>query len=408
MKPAVRLSQHLPARIPALLPALLLALCACVQAQSLSYIGQQVLPTAEKYKGTPVGGLSSLDYDAARGRYLAISDDRSEIAPARFYEFTLDLSKFSRGANPGHAGVQFTAVTTLLDLDGRPFGVRKVDPEGLRLDGRRGRIYWSNEGQRRAGDMQSPTLRSMKPDGQPVSEFPVPPYYFPSGSASGRAAGDVGVYDNLGFESIAITPDGRTLWSMTENALAQDDAPATLEHGSRARLLSFDLDSGRAGAEYIYEVGPVPLPPAKPGDFSVNGVADMLALSDHEFIAIERGFAVGAATPGVSPVNGKPTGHTIQLTLIDTRGATDVSGWASIKGRTLTPVKRSLLLDLSTLKNEDGSPLALDNVEGLAFGPMLNGRRTLVLISDNNFGADQFTQFIALSVDGPLGDEVKP
>ena len=47
-------------------------------------------------------------------------------------------------------------------------------------------------------------------------------------------------------------------------------------------------DSGRAGAEYVYEVGPVAFPPAKAGDFATNGVADLLALSDHQFIAIER------------------------------------------------------------------------------------------------------------------------
>ncbi|PZP29439.1 MAG: hypothetical protein DI603_17405 [Roseateles depolymerans] len=393
---------------PALLPALLLALGTSVQAQSLTYLGQQVLPSSETYKGTPVGGLSSLDYDVAHGRYLAISDDRSELAPARFYEFTLDLSKFNRNRQPGRAGVQFTGVTTLLNPQGQPFGPRQLDPEGLRLDARRGLIYWSNEGQRRAGDMQSPTIRRMKPDGQPAGEFPVPPYYFPSGSAAGRSAGDLGVYDNLGFESIAITPDGRTLWTMVENALAQDDAPAALDHGSRARMLSFDLDSGRAGAEYIYEVGPVPVTPAKPGAFSVNGVADMLALSDHEFIAIERGFAVGAPTPGASPVNGKPTGNSIQLVLIDTQGATDVAGWASIQGRALTPVKRRLLLDLSTLKNDDGSPLALDNVEGLVLGPQFNGKPTLVLVSDNNFSAEQFTQFLLLSIDGPLTGGARP
>ena len=33
--------------------------------------------------GAPVGGLSGLDYDPATGEYWAISDDRSELAPAR-------------------------------------------------------------------------------------------------------------------------------------------------------------------------------------------------------------------------------------------------------------------------------------------------------------------------------------
>jgi hypothetical protein len=167
-------------------------------------------------------------------------------------------------------------------------------------------------------------------------------------------------------------------------------------------MLSFDLDSGKAGAEYVYDVAPVPFPPARSGDFATNGVPDMLALSDHEFIVIERAYAVGATTPGVAALTKQPTSNTIKLFLIDTRGATDVSGWPTIKGRDVTPVKRTMLLDLSSLKNDDGSVLALDNIEGITFGPLVDGKRTLILVSDNNFNPAQFTQFVALTVDGPL------
>jgi hypothetical protein len=388
------------ARCAAVAAALLLSLPAV--ADSLTYIGQQIVPTSASFRGVPVGGLSSLDFVPATGRYLAICDDRSDRAPARFYELALDLSKFRRSASPGDAGVSWIGMTTILDSDGQPFTRNQVDPESLRLDTRRNLIYWSNEGQRVSGGLQNPTMRRMQPDGKPAGDFPVPSYFNPTGSASGIAAGDTGVYNNLGFESVAITPDGKTLWTMSENGLAQDGLPTAVGRGSRARMLSFDLDSGKAGAEYIYDVGAVPFPPARQGDFSTNGVPDMLALSATEFIVIERAFAVGAATPGVAAHTRQPTSNTIKLYLIDTRGATDVSGWPTIKGRDVVPVKRTMLLDLSSLKNDDGSVLALDNVEGISFGPMFNGKRTLVLVSDNNFNPAQFTQFIAFTIDGPL------
>ncbi|MFT7724334.1 MAG: esterase-like activity of phytase family protein [Roseateles sp.] len=371
-------------------------------AQTLTYLGQQVLRPDTSFGGLPVGGLSSLDHVAATGHYLAVCDDRSSLAPARFYELALDLRQFRRAADPGDAGVRVVAMTSLLDADGQPFGRNRVDPEGLRLDARRQLIYWSNEGQRTSAGLQNPTLRRMHPDGRPAGEFPVPEHFDPAGSAGGLAAGDRGIYNNLSFESVAITPDGQTVWTLTENALTQDDLPTTVAHGSRARMLSFDLDSGRPGAEYVYEVGPVPVPPAREGGFATNGVADLLALSATEFIAIERAYAAGAATPGTSPRTGRPTGNTIRLYRIDTRGATDVSGWPSLKGRDLVPVRRTLLLDLSTLRNDDGSVLALDNIEGISFGPLLDGKRTLVLLSDNNFNPNQFTQLIALRIDGPL------
>ncbi|HEY1129491.1 MAG TPA: esterase-like activity of phytase family protein [Roseateles sp.] len=381
---------------------LALLLAGSAHAQTLHYIGQQIVPTSASFRGLPVGGLSSIDYVPATGRYLAISDDRSDRGPARFYELALDLSKFHRSASPGDAGVSWVNMTTMLDLDGQPFGRNKVDPESLRLDSRRNLIYWSNEGQRSSAGFQNPTVRRMTVDGKPAGEFPVPGYYMPSGSAGGLAAGDMGVYNNLAFESIAITPDGKTLWTMSENGLAQDSLPTAVGRGSRARMLSFDLDSGKAAAEYVYEVGPVPFPPARPGDFATNGVPDMLALSSHEFIVIERAYAVGAITPGIAALTKQPTSNTIKLFLIDTRGATDVSGWTSIKGRDVVPVKRTMLLDLSSLKNDDGSVLALDNIEGVTFGPLFEGKRTLILASDNNFNPAQFTQFIALSIDGTL------
>jgi len=52
------------------------------------------------------------------------------------------------------------------------------------------------------------------------------------------------------------------------------------------------------------------------------------------------------------------------------------------------------VLDLEALA------LPLDNVEGMTIGPTLpDGRRSLVLVSDNNFAAAQFTQFLAFALD---------
>jgi hypothetical protein len=72
-----------------------------------------------------------------------------------------------------------------------------------------------------------------------------------------------------------------------------------------------------------------------------------------------------------------------------------VNGVESLAGQlgTVRPVQKTLLLDLDTL----GIPL--DNVEGMAFGPTLpDGRRSLILVSDNNFAATQFTQFLLFAV----------
>ncbi|MDN5835969.1 MAG: esterase-like activity of phytase family protein, partial [Nitrosospira sp.] len=115
---------------------------------SLHYLGQQIVPTGATFAGTTIGGLSSLDYSKGTGRYLAISDDRGNVNPARFYELSLNLDKFERSATPGHAGVSFNTVTTIQKPAGGAFSANTVDPEGLRFDPARNTIYWSDEGQR--------------------------------------------------------------------------------------------------------------------------------------------------------------------------------------------------------------------------------------------------------------------
>jgi hypothetical protein len=144
-------------------------------------------------------------------------------------------------------------------------------------------------------------------------------------------------------------------------------------------------------------VNPVVLPPQPAGQFATNGLVELLAVGDRQFIAMERSFAIGAASPGFGP-NGLPTGYTGRLYAVDARAATDVSALNTLAGASATAATKTLLLDLSDLKDGDGSALALDNLEGMTLGPVLDGKQTLVLVSDNNVGSTRFTQFVALSI----------
>jgi 3-phytase len=117
----------------------------------------------------------------------------------------------------------------------------------------------------------------------------------------------------------------------------------------------------------------------------VNGLVELLPLDNEHLIAMERSFSVGA--PG--------TGTSIKLCTVSLSRATDVNGVDSLQDRLdrVRPATKRLLLDL------DGLGIPLDNVEGLAFGPRLpDGRRSVVLVSDNNFAAGQFTQFLLFAL----------
>jgi hypothetical protein len=359
----------------------------------LNYVGQQLVPNKTRFKGTTIGGLSSLDYDSASGRYLAVSDDRSNINPARFYQLSLDLALFSRSAAPGMEGVVFHSVTTIQQADGGAFKSGTVDPEGMRFDARRNKIYWSDEGHRGIVRTRNPAVREMNLDGSHSRDFRVPYYYYPRGSRLGIFPGDRGVYSNLAFESLAISVDRNILYTGTENGLIQDAPPANIVTGSRSRILSFDIASGAPGTEYLYNVDPVAFIPASIVGFATNGLTDFVAIGDRQFITIERAFTLDALLPG-----NNSTGYTIRLYYADARHATDVSGMPAITGVSVVPIRKTLLLDLSELKNDDGSALAQGNIEGITLGPIFNGKRTVILVADNNFSRNQLTQFIALEI----------
>jgi hypothetical protein len=87
------------------------------------------------------------------------------------------------------------------------------------------------------------------------------------------------------------------------------------------------------------------------------------------------------------------TGNEIKLYSVALPGATNVLGVPSLAGLGVRPAQKTLLFDLGSL----GIPL--DNVEGMTLGPKLpDGRQSLVLVSDNNFAAAQFTQFLLFAL----------
>jgi hypothetical protein len=339
-------------------------------ALTLEFIGQQIIPSGTQFGGTTVGGLSGIDFDEASGSFIAISDDRSQLNPARYYSLDLALTATS------FTGVTFTGVTTLRNTAGNPYPILQIDPEGIALlPG--GQMVYSSEGDK--NNAINAFVRVANVDGSYVRDLALPGYYQQTGPA-----GTSGLRNNLAFESITLSPDGSRVTTATENALIQDGPGASFGVGSPARILTFDLASGAAGAEYVYEVSPVASASTPPGAFSTNGLVELLDLGGGKYLAVERSFISGFTTPFSS------TGNSIQVYEIDTNGATDISGLAAIMGMPYVPVSKTLLLDLDTL----GIPL--DNIEGIAWGPTLNdGSQSLIFVSDNNFSGSQFTQFLA-------------
>ena len=328
----------------------------------LQFLGEHIVPNGLQVEGTVVGGRSGLDR-APDGTWFFLSDDRAERGPARFYTATLHLTSDS-------LAVQFTGMVPLQQPDGTPFPEFGVDPEAIRYDTARNAVVWTSEGDIRNG--LDPFVRRATLRGSHIATFPL--------LARFRAGG--GPRNNGVFEGLSQGSDD-TFWLATELPLTQDGpAPTPTPAETPIRLTLLDEADGTARAQYAYHLDAVAAAPNPSDGFAVNGVTEILALDGQRLLVLERSFSIGQ-------------GNTVRLYLADITGATDVLGHDALSREPYTPVTKHLLLDFADL------PLRLvDNLEGLAYGPDLpDGRRTLVLVSDNNFNPLQITQVIALALD---------
>jgi len=308
-------------------------LSAGAQGIELRFIGQQLVPFGAQVGGTIIGGLSGLDSDPARGRFRAISDDRSQFGPARAYDLTLALSSTS------FSSVSFTGVTLLRDEAGQTFPSLGVDPEAIRRSAS-GTWFWANEGDRVRG--QNPWVREMAEDGRFLRAFEIPSKYLVNEGPG------TGVRDNLSFESLALSPDGRTLVAANENALIQDGPVATTGSGMPIRLLFLDVRTGRPLREFVYLADPVAAPPVPPTGFRTSGLVELLAVSDTRMLALERSFSAGA-------------GFSARIYDVSTAGATDVLPLAGLGSASYRPVAKTPLVDLDPIPG-----VVLTNVEGMS------------------------------------------
>jgi len=341
------------------------------------FLGAVILPTRFSFEGTQVGGLSGIVYDAANERFLAISDDRSQIDPARFYELDIDLT------DGVLQGVRFVDVTTLRQADGTEFPALSLDPEAIALTGE-GKLVISSEGD--ASRLINPFVNVFAQDGLQIGSLPIPAAFLPvAGNTSG-------IRNNLAFESLTTTPDGKFLFTAVENALVQDGPAASLADESPVRIVKYDLQTGQIVGEFIYATDPVVASPTPAGQFATNGLVELLAIDNSgTLLALERSFSTGV-------------GNAIRLYEVHTQGATDVSGFDAVGGFDIDAIAdKRLLLDFADLG------ITLDNIEGMTLGPVLeDGRQSLILVSDNNFSGTQVTQVIAIGIDVEAIPSVAP
>lgn len=347
----------------------------------LKLLDTYMIPYQFTFDSTQVGGLSGIDYDPVSKSYFAISDDRSDINPARFYTFHIQMNDSKIDT------VIFEKRTYLKNDRGNFFPSSKsgqagaVDPEALRLDTWTRNLVWTSEGERIINQpntiLENPKIFVSDSIGNYLDTFELPYQLRVSPEEKGTRR-------NGGFEGFTFSGDGKYLFAAVEEPLIQDDHRAGPgDSSATVRIIKYDRISKKPLAQFAYQIDPVAYAPQPASAFKINGISDILWMQKDKLLIIERSYSSGRLS------------CTIRIFLADLKDAQDISSFESIKGIEIKKVHKQLLLNMDTLG------IFVDNVEGVTFGPTLpTGNQSLIFISDNNFTNPLPSQLFLFELEG--------
>ncbi len=387
--------------------SLLLSLTLCLLSQSeagdIELVGKAIVPSKLPDKsglkgklddGTPMdrlGGFGSgIAYTGEKNRYVVQPDrgpkDGATVYPCRFHVVDIAI-------NPkGKTAVNFELIETHLfknegktfsgsfkDFDAKhPEKSRRMDPEAIRVS-RQKTIYVSEE--------YGPSIFEFDMTGKELKRFAIPDHFKPKKLSADfkeelPPLNTKGRIPNRGFECLAISPNGASLFALLQSPLIQDATQNKdgFMEGHNVRLLKIDIATGKT-SEFVYQL-----------DAITNVLSEILAVSDTKFLVIERD-----SKPGVDAKFKK-------ITLIDIEEATDVSKVEKLPFKdlpeTIKPVKKKVFIDLLDPEWKLAGEKFPEKIEGICFGPTLpDGRISLIVTNDNDFIEAVDTWILAFAID---------
>lgn len=343
------------------------------------------------------GGISALAYDSKKNVFLALPDrgpkDGAYDYHCRFHELEIGIHPESR--NPIRTKI---LSTYLFDDDGKSYpGLSsawketatqqtRLDPEGIRI-GPDGDLFISDE--------YGPSILRFDRNGKFKNSVPVPKHFRVKHPAATKtvenSSNSSGRQSNRGMEGLAISSTNKTLFGLMQSPLLQDCVRSETGKplGSNCRLLKIGLNKPTETTEYLYRL-----------DANSNKLNEILSVDSDRFLVIERdGYSATAAKC-----------KTIQL--ISTRDATDIQSQVRLPEKTIpsgvTPVDKRVFIDLLDPSFGLAGAKMPEKIESLCFGPSLDdGRRTLVVVSDNDFLPDQPTRIWVFAFRDSAFDSLK-
>lgn len=354
-----------------------------------------------------LGFYSDLTYDSRSDSWFALSD-RGPGGGVISYATRVQQMRIPFNRRSGSIGQPVVIRTIRFEdergstlnglnpalLGGRPDVLgNSFDPEGFAI-GRSGQWFVADE--------YGPSLYQFNASGRRVRTFEIPANLQPRTATgaldyvAGRSLVTNGRQDNRGFEGLTLNASGTRLYAVMQDPLVNEGASNDGRRSRHARIVEFDVASGRSLRQFVYLLESIDvlnaIDPASDDNFSAThqgrsiGLSAIHALSDNEFLVLERdNRGLGVEATAV------PLHKRVYRIALD--GATDVSALSLAGSNNLpagvVPVRKSMEIDVLAQLRAVGADVP-EKLEGLAVGPQLTDGRHLVLIgSDNDYSVTQ-------------------
>lgn len=312
------------------------------QGETLGGFGSGMMLAPGSWRHTSQGYAAKLFMLPDRGWNTAGTTDYR----ARLQKF--DMALTPEAANPGREGqlrLAYKGALMLTDAAGRP--TTGLDPTAVRparnglpdlpVAGN-GRVSLDNEAVAPDGkngfwisDEYGPYIYRYDGHGRMTAAIRPPEAFIPRrggkqdfssnnpplGSRYDSGDPASGRQNNQGFEGMSVSPDGRTLFVVSQSALRQDLDPSNVK-ATRAnvRMLVYDI----GGAPRLIHEYAIVLPTYRDGgQLNIAAQSELLAIDKHRFLLLCRDSGGGFASK-------RPASLYRKLVLVDTRGATDLVG----------------------------------------------------------------------------------
>jgi hypothetical protein len=377
--------------------------------------------------GGRFGFFSDIYYEPNRNEWWALSDrgpGGGLISYAtRLNRFTIDINPITGRISNFRVKdtITFTDPLGLLagagpemnglnprDLNGNAAVLgHSFDPEGLVVDPWTGHFYIADE--------YGPSLYEFDRRGRLIRLFDVPANLIPFVGANVDyvATRDDGAnggrQDNRGYEGLAISPDGKTLYAVLQDPLIDEPPPNNGRNSRNVRIVVFDNDRwspsyGSSIKQLVYQLEPQAAVAARinallPGNANGTnprqgrniGVSSIVAINDTQFLVLERdNRGIGVDDPAGANAVGSKRVYTIDIS--QATDVTDVAlGLDALPAGVVAVEKNDLdvFIDLSANTQLPNGKQA-EKWEGLAIGPRLFGGARLILTgNDNDYSVTQ-------------------